>query len=260
LTEDAGSTDGYRTQFYELARLAGALAHEIKNPLSTIRMNMDLLAEDLDDPQTPEARRALQKVEVVQSQCERLQNLLNDFLRFSRIRDLTLASGDLNDLVVRVLHFVAPRTSGQHIEIIRYLDPDLPSVLYDEETLHAALLNLVLNAIQAMPTGGALTVRTRATRDGVALDLIDTGCGMSEETAMKMFEPFFTTKDDGSGLGLPTTRKIVEAHGARIDVQSALGRGTKFTIEFPAPARIAAFSQPSVNVQTGGSDGVGGTF
>ena len=89
-----------------------------------------------------------------------------------------------------------------------------------------------------MPDGGALVVRTRPTRTGVALDLIDSGCGMGDETAMNMFDAFYSTKHGGSGLGLPTARKIVEAHGGRISVQSEVGRGTQFTLEFPMPARL----------------------
>ena len=121
---------------------------------------------------------------------------------------------------------------------VRYLDPALPSIMLDEQPLEAALVNLVKNSIEAMPEGGQLTARTRLTRRGVALDLIDTGCGMDENTAIHMFDAFYSTKDGCSGLGLPTTKKVIEAHGARIDVQSEVGRGTQFTIEFPMPARL----------------------
>jgi signal transduction histidine kinase len=238
-SDDSPTLQQLREQYAEIAQIAGELAHEIKNPLSVIRMNMDLLAEDLGEPQNQRDRRALAKVAVVQQQCERLQNLLNDFLRFARVQNLQLTPGDLNDLTGRVLNFVAPQAREQGIEIIRYLSPELPIILLDEETLYAALLNMVLNAIQAMPTGGTLTVRSRLTRQGVALDLIDTGCGMNEETALRMFEPFYTTKDGGSGLGLPLAQKIIAAHGGRIDLQSELGRGTQFTLEFPMPKRIA---------------------
>ncbi len=89
-----------------------------------------------------------------------------------------------------------------------------------------------------MPGGGALTVITRITSNGVALDLIDTGSGMDENTALHMFDAFYSTKEGGSGLGLPTARKIIEGHGGRISVQSDVGRGTKFTLEFPTPRRI----------------------
>ncbi len=222
----------------ELAALAGSLAHEIKNPLSVIRMNMELLAEDFADPQTPRDRRALSKIEMVTRQCTRLENLLNDFLRFSKVRRLDLRMGSLNEQVERVLDLFAPQASEQQVEIVRYLDADLPSIQLNAETLQAALVNLVKNALEAMPDGGQLIARTRMTRTGVALDLIDTGCGMDEKTALKMFEAFYSTKNGGSGLGLPTAQKIIEAHGGLINVHSEKGRGTQFTLEFPMPARI----------------------
>ena len=141
--------------------------------------------------------------------------------------------------IQQVLDLFQPQADEWNIEVIRYLDPDLPSIGLDGETLQAALGNLVKNALEAMPNGGELVARTRLTRKGVALDLIDTGCGMDQSTALHMFDAFYSTKDGGSGLGLPTARKIIEAHGGRIDVQSEAGRGTQFTLEFPTPARIA---------------------
>jgi len=236
---EKNSYERLQKQYEEISQLAGALAHEIKNPLSVIGMNMELLAEDLGEPDTPTERRALAKVEIVKKQCERLQNLLNDFLRFAKNRALDLTAGSLNERVERVLTLFEPQARDQGVEILRYLDPELPLVMLDERTLEAALVNLVKNAIEAMPDGGQFTVRTRLTRSGVALDLIDTGHGMDQTTAMHMFEAFYSTKDGGSGLGLPTARKGIEAHGGRIDVQSAVGRGTQFTLEFPTPTRIA---------------------
>ena len=102
------------------------------------------------------------------------------------------------------------------------------------------MLNLVLNAEQAMPDGGQLVVRTYGTADGVALDLIDTGRGMDEPTRERVFETFFSTKRGGSGLGLPTARKVIEAHGGQIALQSEVGRGTQVTIKLPIPARLPA--------------------
>lgn len=233
-----GVAQHLREQLQELAELAGSLAHEIKNPLSVIRMNMELLAEDLATPQTPRERRALGKVEIVQKQCTRLESLLNDFLKFARLRALDLRAGSLNDQIERVLTLFEPQAREQRVQVIRYLDPDLPSMMLDGETLQAALVNLVKNALEAMPDGGTLVARTRPTRMGIALDLIDTGVGMDDKTAMKMFEAFYTTKHGGSGLGLPTARKVIEAHGGTINVQSEAGRGTQFTLEFPTMARI----------------------
>lgn len=229
-----------REQLRALAALAGSLAHEIKNPLSVIRMNMELLAEDLEEPQSPRERRALAKAEIVQKQCTRLENLLNDFLKFARPRASDLRAGNLNDQVERVLTLFAPQANEQHVEIKRFLNPDLPSMLLDGETLQAALVNLVKNALEAMPNGGQLVARTRPTRLGVALDLIDSGVGMDDSTRIKMFEAFYSTKHGGSGLGLPTALKIIEAHGGRINVQSEAGRGTQFTLDFPTPVRIGS--------------------
>jgi signal transduction histidine kinase len=227
-------------QYTEIAKLAGGLAHEIKNPLSTIRLNMELLAEEFSEPKTPGERRALQKVERVQRECGRLQELLDDFLNYARSRRVDLQPANLNEQIDRVLGFFAPKAKETGIEVVDYLAADLPTVLLDAEAFHGALLNLVLNAQQAMPDGGQLVVRTYETADGVAVDLIDTGCGMDETTQTKVFEAFFSTKRGGSGLGLPTTRKIIEAHGGAISVQSEPERGTQFTIKLPVPPRLAA--------------------
>jgi signal transduction histidine kinase len=159
-------------------------------------------------------------------------------LRFNKVNRLELRLGSLNEQVERVLDLFHAQADDSHIEVVRFLDPDLPSILLNAETMQAALVNLVKNALEAMPDGGQLTVRTRVTRQGVALDLIDTGVGMDERTAMKMFDAFYTTKSGGSGLGLPTARRIIESHGGRIGVHSEVNVGTQFTLEFPTPARI----------------------
>lgn len=225
-------------QYHELAELAGSLAHEIKNPLSVIHMNADLLSEELTETEWPGRRRAENKVDMIRQQCQRMENLLRDFLRFARVRDLEMTPGDLNEQVDAVLRLYQAQADKTHIEVLRYLDTNLPSVLLHSDSLQAALINLVKNAFEAMGDGGEFVVRTYTTPRGVALDLIDTGCGMDDGTAIHMFEPFYSTKNGGSGLGLPTARKIIEAHGGRISVQSDVARGTKFMLEFPTPARI----------------------
>ena len=225
-------------QYNEIAQLAGGLAHEIKNPLSTIRLNMELLAEELAEIQAPQARRSLRKIEVVQQECQRLQDLLDDFLNFTRAGRLRLEPTDLNALINELLDFFEPSAQQHQIELVRLFDPELPHVMVDREALRGALLNLVLNAQQAMPDGGQLVVRTRPSGESVDVQLIDNGCGIDEKAGGQIFDAFYSTKPGGSGLGLPTTAKIVEAHGGRITIQSEVGLGTQFTVELPVPPRL----------------------
>jgi signal transduction histidine kinase len=238
LAHDPDSAENSRNQIDELTALFSALAHEIKNPLSVIHMNMDLLAEDLADMPTPQARRAADRVAMVQRQCLRLETLLKDFTKFIRLNKLTLRAGNLNEQLGLVLDLFQAQAKRQNVEIVRYLDNELPSMTLAPQMLQAALTNLVKNAFEAMPDGGQLLARTRPTLRGIALDLIDTGCGMNDECLLKMFNTFYTNKPGGTGLGLPTAKKIIEAHGGVINVQSSVGRGTQFTIEFPTPKRI----------------------
>ncbi|TWT86825.1 Sensor protein ZraS [Pseudobythopirellula maris] len=238
-------------QYAEIARLAGGLAHEIKNPLSTIRLNMQLLAEDLlpdgwdendEDarPLSPAELRARKRIEAVQRECARLHDLLDDFLVYAKTRRLTLEPRDLNVEIADTLDFFEPECEAAGIEIVPYLEADLPGVMLDREAFRGALMNLLINAKQAMQDGGQIVVQTRSHGSAVSVYLTDTGSGMDDATAGRMFEAFYSTKSGGSGLGLPTTLKLIEAHGGTIAVQSELGRGTRFTIELPAVARLAA--------------------
>ena len=237
-SDKSSPIDELRAQYEELAELSGSLAHEIKNPLSVIHMNIDLLSEDLADWHSPDSRRPLERARIIREQCERMQGLLRDFMRYARLRDIDLVSGSLNDQIETVLNAYSAEAAQRGVEIKRYLDSDLPSIALHSDSLQAALMNLVLNALEATERGGQLMVKTYTTQSSVALDLIDTGRGIDNNTILHMFEPFYTTKEGGSGLGLPTARKIIEAHGGRINVQSEVGIGTKFTLEFPTLRRI----------------------
>jgi two-component system sensor histidine kinase HydH len=224
--------------FVELAELAGGFIHEIKNRLSTLGLNIQLLAEDFQEPQSPRERRTLERIQRLQGECGRLVEISNDFLRFARVKNLERAPANLAAVVEEMVDFFGPTAEQAKIAIKCYLPMDLPPVRLDRELFKQALLNLMLNAEQAMPEGGELTVQAELEHgsDGallVSLSLIDTGKGMTDETRAKLFRPFFSTKPGGTGLGLPTTRKIVEAHGGTIEVQSEVGRGTKFTIRLP---------------------------
>lgn len=232
-SDQAAQRAKFEEQYRDLASLAGGLAHEIKNPLSTIRMNVQLLAEDLADPQTQEQRRALRKIDVVQRECDRLSEILDDFLRFARITELNLTPVDVNEIVEDIIEFSRPRIEVAGILLREDLPPRLPKVRLDPDLFRQAMLNLFLNAESVMKSGGELIVQTRKSGSDVVIDVIDTGPGMTAELKEKIFKPFFSTRPGGTGLGLPTTKRIVEAHGGRITVDSEPGKGTAFHIAIP---------------------------
>jgi two-component system sensor histidine kinase HydH len=222
--------------YAELAELAGGFIHEIKNHLSTLGLNIQLLAEDFQQPQNQRERRALERISRLQSECQRLVDVSNDFLRFARVKDLELAPANLAGVVAELVDFFMPMARQSGIDIKSYLPGDLPPVQLNKDLFRQALLNLMLNAQQAMPEGGQLTIQATREPNGVCLSLIDTGNGMTADAASRAFRPFFSTKAGGTGLGLATTRKIVEAHGGTITLQSELERGTKISITLPVTA------------------------
>jgi two-component system, NtrC family, sensor histidine kinase HydH len=239
-----------RAQYTELAELAGGFIHELKNHLSTLGLNLQLLGEDFADPQNQRERRALTRVQRLQGECQRLVEVANDFLRFARIKDLDLVATDLAKVVEEMVDFFGPTARTARVEIKVFLPADLPMVLMDRELFKQALLNLMLNAEQAMPAGGELTIQAGHEKKPfprVYLTLIDTGQGIAPETLTRIFEPFFSTKQGGTGLGLPTTKRILEAHGGSIDVQSAVGRGTQFTLRLRlAPTQLQVIPEAPV--------------
>jgi signal transduction histidine kinase len=222
-----------QSQYAELAELAGGFIHEIKNHLSTLGLNLQLLAEDFGTPENHRERRALERVQRLQHECDRLVDVSNDFLRFARLKDLDLRPTCLRSVIEEMVDFFGPTAKQANVALTTYLPADLPHLALDVDLFEQALLNLMLNAEQAMPQGGELIMQACGENGGVRLDLIDTGVGMTAEQATQVFRPFFTTKPGGSGLGLATTKRIVEAHGGTIAVESEPGRGTKFSVRLP---------------------------
>ncbi len=227
-----------RAQYAEIAQLSGGLAHEIRNPLSTMRMNLDLLAEDFQHAETQHERRVLQKLERVRKESLRLENILEDFLRFIRVQELRLQPADLNDVVDVLRDFQEGQAAAQGVVLRTQLASDLPRIALEPELFKQAILNLTLNALHAMPDGGELILTTRLEPSFAVLEVVDTGQGIPPDSLKRIFDAFYSTRPGGSGLGLPTVRRIVEAHGGTIDVQSELGKGTKFRIRLPLPSSL----------------------
>ena len=215
-----------------LGQLAAGLAHEIRTPLSTLQANLQLLQEDFEEPRDDRERRALQRLTLLLKETARLEEILNDFLRFAAGHKLENRPTDLNRVIGEVLEFVTPEATQKKVRVLKSLG-DMPKVSVDGNLFKQALLNLVMNAIQAMPNGGELIVKTCKWRDFAQVDVIDTGTGMSAETAAKCFDVYYSTKKTGTGLGLPTARRIVHEHDGTLTVTSEEGKGSCFTIRLP---------------------------
>lgn len=222
-----------QAQNTELATLAGGLAHEIRNPLSTIGMHLELLAEDLDEEESARSRRMLERVNKLQHECYQLEEILNAFLQFTRAGEPRQEMTSLNETVTSYLEFLGPLASEHNVEVRPHLDANLPEIALDSALFRQVLNNLGRNALQAMPNGGTLEFITIVRDDSIVLEVIDTGNGMTEKTRDRMFQAFFSTRSGGSGLGLPTVRRIIEAHSGSIACDSEPGQGTRFTIQLP---------------------------
>lgn len=220
---------------HTLARLAGGLAHELKNPLSTIGLHLALLEEDWAEEEGAKAHRGRKTIGILKQEIERLNGILEDFLRFARTDSLELVQGDLNAIVEQVVRFANPEAERLGIQLRSILDLELPDLRLDPGRLRQALLNLVLNARQALEArgSGSIILITRRERDGVVVEVVDDGPGMDRETLDRCFEVYFSTKGSGSGLGLATVRRIAEAHGGELDVQSSPGNGTRVVMHLP---------------------------
>lgn len=229
-----------QAQNTELATLAGGLAHEIRNPLSTMGMHLELLAEDLEADDSTRGRRMKKRITSLQAECRNLEDILNAFLQFARAGELDLETLSLNDLVSEYVSVLEPQANSLGIELRPHLDSNLPSVRMDRSLIRQVLVNLGRNAIQAMPKGGSIDFLTYTRGTSVFLEVIDTGSGMDEKTRSRMFQAFFSTRSGGSGLGLPTVRRIVEAHQGHISCESEVGKGTRFTIQLPASIELDA--------------------
>jgi signal transduction histidine kinase len=232
----------------ELTRLTGELAHEIKNPLSTIKVNLKLAEEslgsvDLTDPQRvlwDQSRRhlasAARKISIIQKETERLEQILEGFLRYVRRPELQLATVDVNELVSDVIDFYSPQAYSHALTVRQSLAPRPLLCRVDPGTLKQVLLNLFINAQQAMDNGGELMIRTAERGGSAVVQVNDTGQGIPPERLPTIFRPYYSSRSGGTGLGLATAKKIVEAHQGKISVHSEPTKGTSFTIELPLAA------------------------
>lgn len=234
---NAGSDTPF-SELEQLSKLTGMLAHEIKNPLSTVKINLKLAAEDLEDcdrqASDHKLARVIKKISIVRKEADRLEEILERFLRYISKPQLQLENIDINELVGDMIDFFSPQCRTNSITIRQglYQQPLICKV--DANMLKQAILNLFINAQQAMTAGGELMIRTDKLRNNTVIQISDTGCGIDAERLPDLFDVCHSTRSRGSGLGLPTVKRLIEAHNGTITVDSHMDKGTSFTIELPA--------------------------
>jgi signal transduction histidine kinase len=218
--------------FALLGRLAAGLSHEIRNPLGVVFLHVDLLEEELHDL-LPESTDDIQSITEIKTNLARLDDLVQDYLSLVRAGAMRLAPEDLSLFVTQFAQEMTPVLTAHGITLqLDGLDR-LGRVSLHQNTFRRVLLNLLHNAIEAMPAGGTLTLRGRQQATTVHLDISDTGIGIAPEQYAQIFEPLHTTKPGGTGLGLYIVQEVMTAHGGQVAVQSTVGAGTTFTITLP---------------------------
>jgi signal transduction histidine kinase len=211
-----------------LGQLSAGMAHEIRNPLGAIQGAVEILRDDYD-PQDAK----YEFIQILLKETDRLNKIVQEFLGFAKPKEPDLQQADLNEELESVLVLTAQEARKSGIRVDKRLDPSVGKQRLDAGLLKQAFLNLILNALQAMPQGGVLTVESGLRNGMLVVRIADTGVGISEENRKRLFSPFFTTKKNGTGLGLAITYRIIENHHGTIDVASEPGKGATFTVTIP---------------------------
>jgi len=219
----------------ELGTLTGGLAHEIKNPLSTVGLNLQLLREDLEASNSA-FPRIINRLSTVQQETGRLREILDDFLRYAGRIEIDRRPVELNRLLEQLVDFLSPQAGLQRVQLRLKRAPQDVIASVDARLVKQAVLNLMLNGLQAMPSGGEL-ILALGNGDGQAvIDVTDTGPGIPPDTVEKIFQAYYSTKKGGTGLGLAMAKRIAQEHGGSIAVQSEIGKGSNFSLRLPLAA------------------------
>ena len=214
-----------------LGRLIASISHEINNPLQSIQGCLTLAKEELESPIRPE--KIERYLDIAEDEIERIATIVRRVRDFYRPSGQEHAPTDLHQTLESVLELSGKELQHSHVNVERIWDPAIPLIVANPDHLKQVFLNLVINAIDAMPEGGDLSIRTILDHESVSIEFTDTGVGMPSEVQARLFEPFFTTKSQGSGLGLSISYGIIQEHEGQILVQSEVGKGTTFTIVLP---------------------------
>lgn len=223
-----------RTQrLAQLGTLLAGFAHEVRNPLSTIGLNLQLVLEDFQEPETTRDKRTQKRLSTVEGEVRRLQTILEEFLKHARAPEPRFQSVKLNEKLQALTNFHDLEMKEANLSMRFYPGHDVDEVSCDWDQVQAAVANLMRNAKEATPAGGQIFVST--VRDGgfAVINVVDTGEGIDQQQIDRVLEPYFSTKKGGTGLGLPTVRRVAEDHGGTLTMQSEPGKGTQFSLRLP---------------------------
>jgi len=228
-----------------VAKLASAVAHEIRNPLNLISLSVDHLGAELQPSNPKRAEEHARIIASVRDELARLDRMVGDFLSYGRPPRLAPRPCRVEETLDEVMSLVGAKARDQRIEVVRRIPADLPVIQADPEALRTCFVNVAINALQATPPGGTLTIEARAAQTGAngpALSVLfmDTGCGIAPADLERIFEPYFSTREAGVGLGLAIAQRMVQDHGGDIKVASAIGAGTTFRIDLPVRGPAAS--------------------
>ena len=218
-----------------MTTMAAGIAHEIKNPLAAMQIHLQLLSRAFEKKGSLKKEDAERYISVLEEEINHLNSIAVDFLFAVRPMDVNLRLQSIAPVINSLEEFITPELKSNHITLKIDIDPFLPRLEIDSAYLKQALLNIIKNAMNAMATGGKLTISVSSDGDFVVISIKDTGCGIPEENISKIFEPYFTTRAAGTGLGLTVVYKIIKEHKGDISVESRVGVGTTFIIKLPVP-------------------------
>jgi signal transduction histidine kinase len=223
----------------ELGNLAATVAHEIRNPLNSVSMGLQRLKAEFSPADEQDKNEYAHFLSLMQSEVRRLNSIVEQFLSLARPLKLKYEAIAIENFLRELTTLTAQDAKSSGVNIDLQVAPDLRSLPADTDYLKQLLLNLILNGIQAMPQGGTLTLEASANNDHLQITVADSGIGIDPEALKRIFEPYFTTKPNGSGLGLSIARRIAEAHGGTITVESEPQRGSRFRVTLPFAAAEA---------------------
>jgi two-component system sensor histidine kinase HydH len=216
-----------------LARLLKRLAHEIRNPLSSLGVHFQLLEEDMGALSSPERAQLASRLGIIHGELDRLETIVERFLKLAGPSALELEPVEIRKIVTHVCDLLRPEASTRKVEILASVEPDLPPIRVDSVRLTQALLNIIINGIQAISGEGRVSVSAAKAGDNLLLCVQDTGPGIPANELGDIFDPYFTTKAEGNGLGLWIAQQIAVAHGGDLRAENAPAGGAAFTLTLP---------------------------